>query len=134
MDSNGNLFFGLMDPIAIACWDSSKPYTSSHMRVVAQNDETLQFSSGMKVVLNKKGKEELWVLTCSFQVRNGIFSFFYSQITEFNLIQKRVMTGSISSREVNFRIQGIQIEDLLNGSQCTRSGVEMGSSFAFPYY
>lgn len=78
MDSNGNLFFGLMDPIAIACWDSSKPYTSSHMRVVAQNDETLQFSSGMKVVLNKKGKEELWVLTCSFQVRNGIFSFFYS--------------------------------------------------------
>lgn len=72
MDSNGNLFFGLMNPIAIGCWDSNKSYTRSNMRLVAQNDETLQFASGMKVVLNKKGKEELWVLTCSFQVINSI--------------------------------------------------------------
>lgn len=70
MDSNGNLFFGLMDPIGIACWDSSEPYTRNNMRLVARNDETLQFASGMKVVLNKKQKEELWVLTCRFQVRH----------------------------------------------------------------
>lgn len=68
MDKNGNLFFGLMNPIAIACWDSSKPYTRSNIHIVAQNDETLQFASGLKVVLNKKGKEELWVMTCRFQV------------------------------------------------------------------
>lgn len=70
MDSNGNLFFGLMGPIAIACWDSSRPYSRDNMRVVAQNKETLQFASGMKVVRNRKGIEELWILTCRFQVRN----------------------------------------------------------------
>lgn len=75
MDSNGNLFFGLMNPIGIACWDSGEPYTSNNMRLVARNDETLQFASGMKVVLNKKGKEELWVLTCRFQVRYIQFQF-----------------------------------------------------------
>ncbi len=73
MDSNGNLFFGLINPIAVACWDSSKPYTRQNMRLVAQNDEKLQFASGLKVVLNRKGKEELWVLTCSFQVSKTIF-------------------------------------------------------------
>lgn len=57
-----------MNPIAIACWDSTKPYTRNNIHIVAQNDETLQFASGLKVVLNKKGKEELWVMTCRFQV------------------------------------------------------------------
>lgn len=68
MDENGNLFFGLMTPIAIGCWDSSKPYTTRNMRLVAQDDEKLQFASGIKVVMNKKAKEELWILTCRFQV------------------------------------------------------------------
>lgn len=44
------------------------------------------------------------------------------------------MTGSISSSEVNFRIQGIGIEDLLSGSQCTRSGVEVETAISFPSY
>lgn len=68
MDRNGNLFFGLMNPIAIACWDSSTTYGRDNMKVIAQNDDTLQFASGLKIVLNKKGEEELWVLTCRFQV------------------------------------------------------------------
>lgn len=82
MDKNGNLFFGLMNPIAIGCWDSSKTYTANNMRLVAQNAETLQFASGMKVILNNKGKEELWVLTCRFQVRNAKLRF-SMQITQF---------------------------------------------------
>lgn len=68
MDRNGNLFFGLMDPIAIACWDSSRPYTPQNLNIVVQNDQTLQFASGVKVILNKKNREELWVLSCRFQV------------------------------------------------------------------
>lgn len=76
MDSNGNLFFGLVDPIAVACWDSSASYTKENMRVVAQNDQTLQFSSGLKVVRNKRGKEELWVLSCRFQVKYLTFCGF----------------------------------------------------------
>lgn len=68
MDSNGNLFFGLENPIGIGCWDSEKPYSTENIKIVAQNDHTLQFLSGVKVIFNKKGKEELWVLSCRFQV------------------------------------------------------------------
>lgn len=68
MDKNGNLFFGQMDPISIACWDSSKPYDANNIRVVVQNDETLQFASGMKIITNRNGEEELWVLTDRIQV------------------------------------------------------------------
>lgn len=103
MDRNGNLYFGLMDPIAIACWDSSRPYTPENLRIVVQNDQTLQFSSGVKVILNKKNREELWVLTCRFQ---------------------KVMTGTINRNEVNFRIQARAIDELLGGStKCTGSGI-----------
>lgn len=68
MDSNGNLFFGLENPIGISCWDSERPYTRENMKLVAQNDNTLQFVSGLKVILNRKGKEELWAVSCRFQV------------------------------------------------------------------
>lgn len=71
MDRNGNLFFGLISPISVGCWDSSQSeYDAKHIRVVVQNNDTLQFSSGMKVVMNNQKKEELWVLTCRFQVTN----------------------------------------------------------------
>lgn len=68
MDSNGNLFFSLTNPIGIACWDSTARYTKENMRIVAQNDQTLQFGSGVKVIRNRRGKDELWVLSCRFQV------------------------------------------------------------------
>lgn len=109
MDKYGNLFFGLMDPIAIACWDSQKPYTQSNMRIVAQNDATLQFSSGMKVIENRKGKEELWVLTCRFQ---------------------KTMTGTLNRNEVNFRIQALQVDELLDGNKCINGGGD--ASFGRP--
>lgn len=66
MDSQGNLFFGLEEPNAIACWNINGPYNANNF--VAQNRQTLQFASGVKVIMNKKGKEELWALTCRFQV------------------------------------------------------------------
>lgn len=68
MDSSGNLFFGLESPSSIACWDSEKPFIGDNMKIVVQNEETLQFPSGLKIILNKKGKEELWVMSCRFQV------------------------------------------------------------------
>lgn len=76
MDSNGNLFFGLERPTGIACWDSSRPYNEHSIRIVAQNDQTLQFISGLKVIRNIKGEEELWVLSDRFQV-NAKFILFY---------------------------------------------------------
>ncbi|XP_031623118.1 major royal jelly protein 2-like [Contarinia nasturtii] len=92
MDSNGNLFYGLETPSAIQCWDSRKPFTRENIRTIVQNERTLQFISGMKIVTNKKGKEELWVMSCRFQ---------------------KIMTGTINPSETNFRIQALQIDELL---------------------
>lgn len=100
MDSQGNLFFGLMNPISLACWDTQKPYNPDNIHIISQNDATLQFSSGVKVIRNRKLKEELWVLTCRFQ---------------------KVMTGSINRNEVNFRIQALQIDELLDNQRCGAS-------------
>ena len=68
MDSNGNLFFVLVSSMALACWDSSTPYTQNNIQVIYRNDETLQFASGMKIVKNILGQDELWILTNRFQV------------------------------------------------------------------
>lgn len=48
--------------------DTRTEYNKQNIKIVAQNDETLQFATGMKVVLNGKGEEELWILTNRFQV------------------------------------------------------------------
>jgi Major royal jelly protein len=68
MDSNGNLFFVTLDPLAVVCWDSTTPYSTDNIKIVLRNDATLQFASGVKVVKNLHGKEELWILTNRFQV------------------------------------------------------------------
>lgn len=78
MDRNGNLFFGLLRPVAVGCWDStlssndsSAAYNANNIRVVVQNSQTLQFIFGMKVVLNDQNREELWVLSNRYQVRGS---------------------------------------------------------------
>lgn len=68
MDSNGNLFFVLMNPIALVCWDSSTPYATENIKIVVQNDLTLQFASGLKIVKNLFEVEELWIVSNRFQV------------------------------------------------------------------
>ncbi|XP_028174654.1 protein yellow-like isoform X1 [Ostrinia furnacalis] len=97
MDDNGILYFGLMDPPSIWCWNSATRFEPRNFHKVAVNQETLQFASGVKVVKNLKGEQELWVLTSSFQ---------------------RVMTGTLDSSRVNFRIHAEKIPTLLANSPC----------------
>lgn len=68
MDKFGNLYFVLMNPIAIACWDSSTPYNRENIKIIIQDNQTLQFASGVKVIKNLLDEEELWVMTIRFQV------------------------------------------------------------------
>lgn len=68
MDLNGNLFFGSINPPGIGCWDSSRPYNNANLRLLAQNDVTMQFISGLKIIKGRNGPE-IWVLSCRFQVR-----------------------------------------------------------------
>lgn len=93
MDRNGNQFFGLIEPIGIGCWDSSQPYDRRTIRVVAQNEATLQFSSGLKVKRNRDGAGELWVASNRYQ---------------------KVADRTLSSNEVNFRIQSVAMNQLVD--------------------
>lgn len=69
IDANGNLFFGLNALNAIACWDTTrKPLTRAAVKTLVKDDDKLQFTSGMKVIRNSDGHEELWLVTNRFQV------------------------------------------------------------------
>lgn len=76
MDSHGNLWFVLVEPLALCCWDSSTPYDDKNIKMVVKNDKTLQFASGLKLVTNTSGKEELWITTIRIQVCTN-FNFQY---------------------------------------------------------
>lgn len=99
MDRNGVLFYGLMSDLAIGCWNSRDypEFGGLNMETVAVDDDTLQFPSGVKVVTNESGRQELWVLTSSFQ---------------------RYMSGSLHPNETNFRIQAAYIDELVRGTKC----------------
>ncbi|XP_026725264.1 major royal jelly protein 1-like isoform X1 [Trichoplusia ni] len=97
MDQSGILYFGMMDPPSIWCWNTATQFHVKNFHAVAINQETLQFASGLKIVRNSKGEEELWVLTSSFQ---------------------RVMTGSMSPDRINFRIHAEKVPTILENTPC----------------
>lgn len=47
MDNQGNLFYGLLKDSAIAQWDSYKPFTLPNQRIVAKDDDFIQWTDGM---------------------------------------------------------------------------------------
>ncbi|XP_022834433.1 major royal jelly protein 1-like isoform X1 [Spodoptera litura] len=100
IDRNGIMYFGLMDPPSILCWNTATEFSSQNFHTVAADKETLQFASGVKIVLNARGEEELWVLTSSFQ---------------------RLMTGTLSADRINFRIHAEKVPIILANSPCKDS-------------
>ncbi|CAH1116312.1 unnamed protein product [Phaedon cochleariae] len=98
MSKDGIMFFGLMSDVKIACYNTRGQYMDIQSTdIVADNPVTLQFASGVKVVGNKNGEEELWILTSRFQ---------------------KVATGTLNPAEINFRIQVGKVNDLLAGTTC----------------
>lgn len=57
-----------MDPIAVACWNSRLPYKKENIKLVAKNDNTLQFITGIKVEGNLFKNQKLWTLSNRLQV------------------------------------------------------------------
>lgn len=94
MDCNGNLWFVLLKPLALFCWDSATPYSPSNFRMVVQNDTSLQFASGLKIKTNLNYEEEVWITTIRFQ---------------------KIANGNINPAEINYRVQARTISVLLNG-------------------
>lgn len=97
MTSGGYLLCGFMKPIGIVGWDIRTPYTQQNRLLLAENPTTLQFVSGMKIILNPHGKEEVWMLS--------------------NRLQK-AFSGTTNFEEINYRIQKCGVEELLLGKQC----------------
>ncbi|XP_011638273.1 protein yellow-like [Pogonomyrmex barbatus] len=113
MDKDGVLFFGLLSDLALGCWNSiSHPeYGGTNTEVVVVNPETLQFPSGMKVITAKNGRQELWLLTSSFQ---------------------KFMTSTMNSNETNFRILAGYVDELIRGTKC--NGVRLGHDRNHDYH
>lgn len=99
MDNSGILYFGILSPPSIFCWNSRTQFIDDNFYRISVNRITLQFSSGMKIVNGKHGPE-LWVLTSSYQ---------------------KFATNSLSNITYNFRILQGDIPALLKGSLCRRS-------------
>lgn len=110
------MLFGLLKDNQIVCWNTRTDYQNKYFDVVASDNVTLQFASGVKVcfslslnlisiltepliqiVRNVKGEEELWILTSRFQ---------------------KLANGSLNPKEPNFRIQAGKLDDLLYGTRC----------------
>lgn len=84
IDTNGNLFFSLNNINAIGCWHISKnTFSPSTLTVLVRDDEKLQFASGMKVIRNTDGEEELWVVTNRFQVSIKSENIFIKELIQF---------------------------------------------------
>ncbi|XP_055852942.1 major royal jelly protein 1-like [Episyrphus balteatus] len=113
MDSKGNLYSNSEDPLTVFAWNIyHSPYSYNGFKIVANNQEQLQFASGMKVVKNPYGREELWMLTCRFQ---------------------KVATGKLDPNEINFRILACKTDDLLRNKECTPLEAQMTPYTESPY-
>lgn len=71
MDSRNNLYCVTFNPIKLFAWNTKTPYTTRNFGNLPAKSSDLQFVSGMKVVRNPSGQEELWMLSNRFQVRNS---------------------------------------------------------------
>lgn len=97
VSDQGIMIFGLIKESQIACWDTRTEYGTRNFDIVANNQITLQFPSGIKILKNRKGEQEVWIMTSRFQ---------------------KVANGSLDPKDSNFRIQAGKLEDLLFGTKC----------------
>lgn len=99
----GVIFFQLVQLTAVACWNIEKPFTPENVVVIAQDEETLQYVSGIKVIRNRRGEEELWFNT--------------------NRLQKTI-NMTLKPTETNFRIIRGKVDDIIRGTNCEPSGIK----------
>lgn len=89
IDSNGNLFFGLDSPSVIACWNTGSKLNKNNVKYPVRNDATLQFISGMKVIKNTFGEEELWAVSNRFQVNLCVLFLILNQKRHHKMLIKK---------------------------------------------
>lgn len=95
------MFFQLAEFTALACWNIERPFVPENVVVLAQDPETLQYISGIKILTNALGEEEVWFNT--------------------NRLQKTI-NNSRNINEINFRLIHGKVEDLIKGTRCQPTG------------
>ncbi|EDW85852.1 uncharacterized protein Dwil_GK23284, isoform B [Drosophila willistoni] len=94
LDSRNNLYCVTFNPIKLFAWNVNTPYSTRNFGNLPANANDLQFVSGMKVVRNLAGQDELWLLSNRFQ---------------------KIAAGTLNANEVNFRILRRSLSDVQSG-------------------
>lgn len=68
MDSENNLYCVTLNPIQLLQWNVDDPNGSENIKSLDINPKDFEFVSGMKVVRNNYGQEELWMVSNRYQV------------------------------------------------------------------
>lgn len=100
MSRSGVLFFGLVNSTSIACWNENRRLTEENMIIVAQDEETLQFTSGLKIKHHSSlfgSVERLYALSDRYQ---------------------KGATGTLNVNEVNFRVLTGLVSNLVYDTRC----------------
>ncbi|XP_076295538.1 major royal jelly protein 9 [Lasioglossum baleicum] len=97
----GVIFFQLVQLTAIACWNIEKPFAPENIVIIAQDEATLQYVSGIKVIVNDRGEEELWFNT--------------------NRLQKTI-NMTLKPTETNFRLIRGKVDNIIRGTNCEPTG------------
>ncbi|XP_072153018.1 dopaminechrome tautomerase [Bemisia tabaci] len=95
MNKEGVLFFSQVTLNAVACWNSKLEFKPENLPVVAKNDVTMQFPSGLKAI-----NDEIYVMSSRLQ---------------------KYLDGSLANNEINFRVLRGSQPALIQGSVCDTS-------------
>ncbi|CAH0384393.1 unnamed protein product, partial [Bemisia tabaci] len=107
MNKEGVLFFSQVTLNAVACWNSKLEFKPENLPVVAKNDVTMQFPSGLKAI-----NDEIYVMSSRLQ---------------------KYLDGSLANNEINFRVLRGSQPALIQGSVCdTRSAPSASGSIVYP--
>ncbi|KAK4874682.1 hypothetical protein RN001_014042 [Aquatica leii] len=105
---NGVAFFGLASPTSIDCWNTFNTYGNEFIYEVYKNETTLQHISGLKIITDPSGREELWFA---------------------NTRASRIQNGPTNDKITNFRVQKALISDLLKHSKCNETYKPMAKDY-----
>uniref|UniRef100_A0A1I8PZ57 Bee-milk protein n=1 Tax=Stomoxys calcitrans TaxID=35570 RepID=A0A1I8PZ57_STOCA len=94
-DSRDNVYCVTFNPIELISWNVNTRYNNKSFKRIPINQQLIEFVSGMKVVTNNQGKEELWMISNRFQ---------------------RVAAGTQNTSELNFRILIYTLGNVRSGS------------------
>ncbi|XP_016911088.1 major royal jelly protein 5 [Apis cerana] len=104
ISKTGALFFGLVTDTALGCWNENRPLKRGNIEIVAKNNDTLQFISGLKIskeisshIFGYQNNEYIWALSNKYQ---------------------KIANGDLNFNEVNFRILTAPVNQLISHTRC----------------